>query len=127
VSAQNAFGGDGCSRGQHGGGAHDGCGLATAAADVKAGRSSGVGPCGIGDAITFRVGEGSGGLTQGGSASPEPWRFDPGLDYETPFRAADGARELMVLEQRRAGFAGLTTILVMLWFWYGKHHVERHP
>ena len=34
------------------------------------------------------VGDGSGGLTQGGSASPEPWRFDPGLDYETPFGVA---------------------------------------
>lgn len=46
---------------------------------------SGLGPGGIGDATTFRVGDGWGGLTQGGSASPEPWRFDPGLDYETPF------------------------------------------
>ena len=40
----------------------------------------------MGDATAFnRVGDGSGGLTQGRSASPEPWRFDPGLDYETPF------------------------------------------
>ena len=42
-----------------------------------------MGPRANGDATTF--GDGSGGLTQGGSASPEPWRFDPGLDYETPF------------------------------------------
>ena len=52
------------------------------------GTSSGVGPRGIGDATAFRVRDGLGGLTQGGSASPEPWRFDPGLDYETPFGVA---------------------------------------
>ena len=59
-------------------------------------RASGVSPRGIDAATTFGVGDGSDGLTQGGSASPEPWRFDPGLDYETPIRGnrLDGAKAL---------------------------------
>src|SRR5664279_5502414 len=31
-------------------------------------------------------------VTQDGSASPEPWRFDPVLDYETPFGVTDCRR-----------------------------------
>ena len=33
----------------------------------------------------FRVRDGSGGMTQVGSASSESKHFDPGLDYETPY------------------------------------------
>ena len=73
----------------HCGGSHNGRSQAPAAATVQAGRLSGVGPRGVGDATAFnRVRDGSGGLTQGGSASLEPRRFDPGLDYETPFGVA---------------------------------------
>jgi len=45
-----------------------------------------------GDGTTFRVQDGLCGLTQGGSASPQPFRFNPGLDYETPFGVTDWTR-----------------------------------
>ena len=47
------------------------------------------------------LGDGSGGLTQGASASPEAWRFDSGLDYETPFGVIERTRATATVARAR--------------------------